>query len=73
MTLSVTMIINIVLILGLVISYLVYKVVCINHQKDPTFKAKEEERLRELKRQQRDNESLDEYMASSDDYDNYDE
>ena len=69
MELSVNTIINIILIFGFIISYLIYKVVVINHQKDPNFKAKEEERLRELKRQQRDNESLDEYMASNDDYD----
>ena len=73
MTLSFTTIINIVSILGLIISYLIYKIVVNNHKKDPTFEAKEKERLRELKRQQDENESLDEYMATSDDYDSYDE
>ncbi|MCR5670694.1 MAG: hypothetical protein K6G10_06780 [Butyrivibrio sp.] len=66
---SVQLILNIILILGLIISYLAYKIICSAHQKDPLFKKKEEERISELKRQQRDNESLDEYMAQTNDYD----
>ena len=69
-TLSVQTIINIVLIGGLIISYLVYKIILKKHENDPSFQAKEEERIKELRRQQAENESLDEYMAQSDsDYD----
>lgn len=67
--LSAQAIINIFLIGGLIISYLSYKIVCAMHKKDPNYKAKEEERLRDLKRQQRDNDSLDDYIAQDDSYD----
>ncbi len=65
-------ILNIVLILGLTISYLIYRYIVKKHNSDPEFEKEEQERIRELREKQRKDAELDEYAARIDAYDNED-
>ncbi len=65
MQLSVTMIINIVLIVGLVLSYLIYKHYANRNANDPEYQKRREESLREERRQMEDNGQLDEYLQEN--------
>ncbi len=72
--LSFKVIINIVLILGLTISYLIYRTVIKKHSEDPEYAKKEEERIRLLREKQREEAELDEYMAQNEgEYEDSDE
>ncbi len=72
--LSFKVVVNIVLFLGLTISYFIYKAVLKKHAEDPNYEKKEEERIRLLREKQKEEAELDEYMAQNEgEYEDEDE
>ena len=63
---SIKLIINIILVGGFALSYLMYKKYKKAKDEDPEFEERQEESLREKRRQEQDNKSLDGYLHESD-------
>lgn len=71
--LSINAIINIVLCIGLALSYLSYRHIKKKQMDDPEYQQRLREKKKEERRQKADNDGLDDYLTQAENQDGYDE
>ena len=69
MSLSINMIINIILLTGVLLTYLVYRNIKRKQKEDPEYQQRLRERQMELDRAKGSNNELDEYLSRAEDED----